>query len=205
MSKKQHITHKSRHRLTILVLLVAFIISFGITAQAYVGNSRQAKALYDKLIATDAAGGDVELALKELRTYIYSHMNTTIGSPTGVKPPIQLKGTYDRLVAAEQGRVKQVNDDLYARAQKECERLIPNGLSGRVRVECITNFVTTNGTNETKEQTIPEGLYKYDFVSPTWSSDLAGIGMIVTTLLGIALTYNIIVYRRLLFHARMSS
>lgn len=202
MSKKQHITHKTRHRRTIFVLLVAFIISFFVTAHAYVDNSKQSKLLYDKLIATDAAGGDVEQALKELRVYIYSHMNTTIGSPTGVKPPIQLKGTYDRLVAAEQARIKQANDDLYARAQKECERLIPEGLSGRGRIGCITDFVS-NGT--VKEQIIPEGLYKYDFVSPYWSADTAGIGIVVTTIVGLALLYNVVLYRRLLFHARISS
>jgi hypothetical protein len=129
-------------------------------------------------------------------------MNTTIGSPTGVKPPIQLKGTYDRLVAAEQARVKQVNDDLYARAQKECERLIPEGLSGRGRIGCITEFVSNNTA---KESSIPEGLYKYDFVSPTWSADTAGIGIVITALLGLALLYNVLVYRRILFHAHISS
>ncbi len=202
MSKKQHITHKTRHRVTILVLLIASAFSFLFTANAYVGNSKQSKHLYDNLAATDAAGGDVEQALKDLRVYIYSHMNTTIGSPTGVKPPIQLKGTYDRLVASEQSRVKLANDDLYARAQKECERLIPDGLSGRGRIDCITNFVST-GT--TKAQIIPEGLYKYDFVSPRWSPDVAGIGMLVTAALGLALLYNVAIYRRLLFHGRISS
>lgn len=202
MSKKQHITHKSRHRATIKLLFVAFLVSFSITAYAYINNSKQSKVLYDRLIATDAAGGDVEQALKDLRVFIYSHMNTTIGSPTGSKPPIQLRGTYGRLVTAEQGRVKQVNDDLYARAQKECERLIPEGLSGRGRIECITNFVSTSTV---KEQSIPEGIYKYDFVSPYWSADVAGIGMVVTTILGIALLYNIITYRRIVFHARISS
>jgi len=202
MTKKKHITHKTRHRITIVILLLAFILSFGITAKAYVDNSKQSKKLYDQLIAVDAAGGDVESSLKELRTYIYNHMNTTIGSPTGVKPPIQLKGTYDRLVAAEQTRVKQVNDDLYAKAQKECERLIPEGLSGRGRIGCITDFVSNNTA---KEQTIPDGLYKYDFVAPYWSPDIAGFGIIFTSLLGLALIYNIVVYRRLLFHARISS
>ena len=202
MSKKQHITHKKRHRLTIALLAVLFGISLFITTSAYIQNSKQAKILYDTLIATDAAGGDVESALRDLRVYIYNHMNTTIGSPTGVKPPIQLKGTYDRLVAAEQARVKQVNDDLYNKAQKECERLIPDGLSGRGRIPCITEYVNTNAI---KEQTIPEGLYKYDFVSPIWSPDTAGIGIIVTTVLGIALLYNVIAYRRLLFHIRISS
>ncbi|NBU34227.1 hypothetical protein EB118_09130 [bacterium] len=202
MSKKQHTSHIMRLRITIIVLLVAFTASFGITTHAYIDNSKKSKALYDILLATDAAGGDVEQALRDLRTYIYNHMNTTIGSPTGIRPPIQLKGTYDRLLAAEQARVKQVNDDLYAKAQIECERLIPKGLSGGGRVSCITEYVSSNTT---KEKKIPESLYKFDFVAPFWSADTAGLGIVVTVLLGIALMYNIISYRRLLFHARISS
>lgn len=197
----------ARHMVTVWGFLILAVISGIITLNAYIGNSREAKRRYDILIATDAAGGDVEGALRSLRTYIYAHMNTTIGSPTGVRPPIQLKGTYDRLTAAERARAaaaKEANAGLYTKAQAECERLIPDGLSGRGRVPCITEYVTKNSQSET-EQTIPDGLYKYDFVSPIWSADTAGIGMIVTAILGLVFVYRIVTYKRVKRHLHLSS
>ncbi len=190
-----------RQLITVWGFLVLTIISGTISLQAYIGNSKEAKKRYDTLLAVDAAGGDVENALFNLRSYIYSHMNTTIGSPTGVRPPIQLKGTYDRLVAAEQAKSKQSNDDLYNKAQKECEKLFPEGLSGRGRVPCITEYVTNNAT---KEVPIPEGLYTYDFAAPIWSADAAGIGILVTSLLAFIFIYRLFTYRRLLNHSHMA-
>ncbi len=187
---------------TILFLFILTTISIFVTLQAYIGNSAEAKRRYDALIAVDAAGGDVEKSLLELRTYIYRHMNTTIGSPTGIRPPIQLKGTYDRLVAAEKARVKAANDDLYNKAQKECERLFPEGLSGRGRIPCITEYVTKNAI---VEQPIPDGLYKYDFAPPIWSPDTAGFGMLATVILAAASLLATFTFLRIRHHQHMSS
>jgi hypothetical protein len=185
------------HAVSVWGFLALAVMSGFISLQAYIGNSKESKKRYDTLLAVDAAGGDVEKALLNLRTYIYQHMNTTIGSPTGVRPPIQLSGTYNRLLTAEQARVKTANDDVYAKAQKECERLVPDGLSGRGRIPCITEYVTKNPV---KEQPIPEGLYQYDFVAPKWSPDTAGIGFIVTfTLLGV-FVYRLVSYSKIIRH-----
>ena len=142
----------ARHLLTVWGFLVLALISGAITLTAYVGNSQQAKKLYDQLLSVDAAGGNVEQSLYNLRSFMYAHMNTKIGSPTGVQPPIQLKATYDRLVKAENDRAasaKVSNATLYTRAEQECEKEIPNGLSGRTRVPCITDFVTKYNQSET--------------------------------------------------------
>ena len=191
-----------RQIITVYGFLVLAVISGAISLQAYVGNSKEAKKRYETLLAVDASGGDVEKALLDLRTYIYTHMNTTIGGPTSVRPPIQLKGTYDRLVEAEKAKVKQANDDLYTKAQKECEALFPEGLSGRGRVPCITEYVTSRAI---AEQPVPEGLYKYDFVPPVWSPDFAGIGMLVTALLIVIFALRLFTYSRMLHHSHMAS
>jgi hypothetical protein len=200
--KTARLRSANQYIFSVLLFLVLTIASGYITLRAYIGNSKEAKKRYDTLLAVDAAGGDVEKALLSLRTYIYQHMNTTIGSPTGVRPPIQLKGTYDRLVAAEQARVKQANDELYNKAQKECERLFPEGLSGRNRIPCITEFVTKNAVTE---QTIPDALYKYDFASPLWSPDVAGFGILATALLFVAFLFTLFTYFRVEHHKKMSS
>ncbi len=198
---------RMHHIITVWGFLALTLISGGITLNAYIGNSRQAKKLYDQLLATDKAGGNVEQSLYNLRSYMYHHMNTTIGTPTGVQPPIQLKGTYDRLVLAESARAtnaKATNANLYNTAQHVCEAQIPDGLSGRGRVPCITEYVTKNAQSETVNP-VPDSLYKFDFISPYWSVDTAGIGMIVTSILLGIFAYQSLTYRRALQHLKMSS
>jgi len=174
--------------LTVLFIALSFL---GLTM-----NSQGAKERYDTLIAVDQAGGDVELALNELRAYIYSHMNTQIGSDLGVNPPIQLKGTYDRLVAAEKQKQAQPNDTLYAEAQADCERSQPAGFSGSNRLACIEAYVDANGvTSETPIQ-IEEDFYKFDFASPRWSADLAGFSILFSTIFGITYIVSIVLYYR---------
>jgi hypothetical protein len=199
---KKHQRSPEKRIFAVIILALLFITSSYITLRAYIGNSAEAKKRYETLLAVDAAGGDVEKALFDLRQFVYSHMNTTIGSETGVKPPIQLSGTYKRLVDAEKARVKQANDELYNKAQVDCERRFPAGLSGSNRIPCITEYVTQNAI---KEQTIPEGFYKYDFVSPLWSPDLAGFGIIVTAVIGVVLLYQLYSYESSKRHLRTLS
>ena len=198
---------KLRHLVTVWGFLILAFVSGAFSLTAYIGNSQEAKKRYDHLLAVDQAGGDVEKALYELRSYMYVHMNTTIGGPTSVRPPIQLKGTFDRLVASEQARVaaaKATNASLYNTAQQVCEKLIPDGLSGRGRVPCITDYVTSHAVSEATTP-IPEAAYKFDFVSPTWSPDAAGIGITVTAILFLVFLYRWMPYRRAMHHLHMST
>lgn len=171
---KNEMSLHSFARLAVCVGLAVLFLSVGIFSM--INNSKQSKSLYDELIAADQAGGEVEASLNKLRTFIYSHMNTTIGSETGIKPPIQLKGTYDRLVAAEQDRVAKINESLSQVAQAECERLNPTDFSGRNRVPCVAEYIEKNGA---KPEAISDIHYKFDFVSPRWSPDLAGISLLI--------------------------
>src|SRR3569623_2135985 len=106
-------------------------------------------------------------------------MNTYLATSAGLYPPNQLKYTYDRLVKAEGDRVTLANSQLYTQAQVYCQQQNSVDFSGRNRVPCITNYVNTHGI---KTQAIPDALYKFDFVSPRWSPDLAGWSMVFTVL-----------------------
>jgi hypothetical protein len=145
--------------------------------------------LRDQVYAADKDGGDVEGALQQLRAYVHTHMNTSLASGDGVYPPIQLKYTYQRLQQAEKDRVAAVNASVYTEAQVYCEQQNPTSFSGGARVACIEQYVTTHST---KEQTIPSALYKFDFVSPSWSPDLAGFSLAISVLLGFALLVRMI-------------
>lgn len=174
-------SHRSDHRYIRAIALFGglTVISGILLMYGLAQNGHGAVARYNALIAADQAGGDVEKQLNELRAYIYTHMNSEIGGPNGIYPPIQLNGTYTRLVAAEQARVEDVNGKLYQTAQEHCESTGSQGFSGRNRLDCINAYIDQNGA---KPQPIEESLYKYDFVSPRWSADLAGFSLIFTIL-----------------------
>lgn len=156
-------------------------------------NGNGAVERYNSLKAADEAGGDVNAALNDLRSYIYSHMNTEIGGENGIYPPIQLSGTYNRLVNAEDQRVKEVNDNLYSEAQAYCEATGNQGFSGRNRLDCINGYIDQNGT-EAKQ--IESSLYKYDFVAPRWSADLAGFSLVALSLFGLVTLVSIVAFLR---------
>lgn len=151
-------------------------------------NNVRAIELRDELIQVDKENGDVEAKLSELRTYIYSHMNARLSNDNSIYPPIQLKYTYERLAAAEKQRVTTANEKIYNDAQKTCEALLPRGLSGSTRLSCIQQYVDTKGT---RENPVPDALYKFDFVSPVWSPDLAGILVLASLVFLILLTVRV--------------
>lgn len=160
-------------------LLVAGIVSALICTGALRHNNLTALRLRDEVLKADQQNQDVEAPLQKLRIYIYSHMNTNLASgPNAIRPPVQLKYRYERLTEAEKGRVGVANAKLYTEAQADCERRFPQGLSGSGRIPCIQEYVTTHGGE--KEQPIPDSLYKFDFISPFWSPDLAGWTMIIS-------------------------
>ncbi len=157
-----------------------FVISLGVALVALRQNNIKALELRDKVLEVDKANGDVESALRELREFTYSHMNARLSSDTGIYPPIQLKYRYERLVAEEKKRVEGSSDDIYNDAQKYCEATQPQGLYGASRLGCIQNYIDRNGGTERPEpRPIPDAMYKFDFVSPLWSPDLAGWALVV--------------------------
>lgn len=165
-------------------MLAAFLVCTMVTVVALRANNLQMIKLRDKVYQTDQAGGDVEAALQDLRSFVYSHMNTELATSSNVYPPIQLKYTYQRLQQAEADRVKVQNDAIYRDAQAYCEQQNPTGFSGRTRVPCIEAYVKSHSVAEHK---IPDAMYKFDFISPSWSPDVAGFGLIISTLLFILL------------------
>jgi hypothetical protein len=162
-----------------------FLVSGTVMVLALRNNNMHMVQLKEAVYAADKNGGDTAKALQNLQHYVTAHMNTNLstGSDT-VYPPIQLKYTYDRLVQAESDKLATTNTQLYNDAQKYCEAQNPNDFSGRNRVPCIQQYVKDHGQ---PLRTIPDSLYKFDFVSPSWSPDLAGWSVIATVVLGMSL------------------
>ncbi len=164
--------------------LAGFIVFGLLGLQAYRQNNIEMISLREAVFKADAENGDIEAALRDLREHVYAHMNTALTSgDTSIKPPIQLKHRYERLLTAEKERTEAANGNLYTEAQADCERRFPAGLSGSNRLPCIEEYLVSHGG--VKEQSIPKELYQFDFVSAKWSFDRAGWMFILSGLFGL--------------------
>ena len=159
---------------------------FLITAAAFLAlgiyglrqNNFQMIKLRDAVEVADKQNGDVETALRELRQFVHSHMNTDLSTGnTAIKPPIQLKHRYERLVQAETERVRKANEQVKKTGEKICGQKYPAGGFNSPRVQCVAEYTRVN-SEDARE--IPSELYKFDFVSPVWSPDLAGFSLLIS-------------------------
>lgn len=191
MNKKylHHLWTKIRS-IKVWYLLAAFLVMSTVAVFALRQNNMGMIELRQAVYEADEKGSNVEGALQELRKYVYSHMNTNLASgQTGVYPPIQLKYTYQRLQEAEKSKANKDSAQIYTDAQAECERQHPSGFSGSGRIPCIEDYVTKHNV---ATKPVPDALYKFDFVSPSWSPDVAGFSVALAVILLVLLVIRII-------------
>lgn len=187
--KIQHYWHKYKNA-SLWWLVMAVIVTGTLTVLALRQNNLTAIKLRNDVLQTDKQNGDTESALQKLRSYVYSHMNTDLAGDSAVYPPVQLKYRYDRLMAAEKARVAALNGNVYNDAQVFCEKNFPQSFYGAGRLPCIQSYIDSR-PESVKENPIPDSLYKFDFVSPVWTADLAGISMVLFGLTSFALTVRL--------------
>jgi hypothetical protein len=176
------------------IIFVIALISALICAFALKANNQHMVDLRNAVYSADQKNGDVQKSLANLQQYVTSHMNTKMDSgPSPVYPPIQLKFTYERLIQSRADQIAKNNTQTYTEAQKYCEQQNATDFSGRNRVPCIEAYVQKQGI---KLAPISDALYKFDFVSPSWSPDFAGWSM-VTTILGLLLFVVLFAIKRI--------
>lgn len=174
-------------------LFAAAGISCLVCIGALRGNNLHMVELRDAVYIADKENKDVSGALTNLQRYVTSHMNTDLTpGRNAVYPPIQLKYTYERLQAANAGSAS--NAQVYSDAQAHCEALNSTDFSGRNRVPCIQEYVKSHGG--TVPKAVPDSLYKFDFLSPRWSPDLAG-WTAVSTLALLTAAIGLFIFRKL--------
>ncbi len=188
--RKSKMLYKRVKALPLWSLLVASLVCGTLAIYGLRTNNQKMITLRDAVFAADEQDGDIEAALKTLREHVYTHMNTDLVSGEhAIKPPIQLKYRYERLVAAEKARVEEARSQVYTDAQNHCEARFPTGFSGRGRIPCIQEYVEEH---QVTEQAINQDLYMYDFISPRWSPDLAGWSIILAGFFAIAFVVRLI-------------
>jgi hypothetical protein len=170
--------------------LVLFIISGLICIGALRHNNTTMINLRNDVYTADKNSGNVEAALDTLRSYVYGHMNTDLSTVNGIKPPIQLKYTYDRLT--QQAEQTANNSQLYTTAENYCQEQIPASvsISGRGRISCVTDYVLNHGGKA--GAAVPAALYQFDFISPSWSPDLAGWSLVAAAFFGLMFVITVL-------------
>jgi len=162
--------------------LIIAVLATIIAVFALRSNNQQMIILRDKVYSADKANGDTETALRNLQSYVTTHMNTNLSAgKNSVYPPVQLKYTYDRLVEAQSKQTGLTNEQIYTEAQRVCEQQNSRDVSGRNRVPCIQQYVQSR-TTIPEATSVPDALYKFAFVTPKWSPDLAGWSIVVAIL-----------------------
>lgn len=184
-SSKDTISYHLRQfrRISPVYVATAFVASGAVTVYALRANNLKMVELKEKLFKADEAGQDVQTPLRDLQQHVLHHMNTSLATES-IYPPIQLKGTYDRLMAVEKARVDAINGGLYTAAQAKCEAEV-NAVLGRDKIPCVEQFLQDSKAAEVK--TVSTSLYKFDFIAPKWSPDMAGWGIVLTALIGLFL------------------
>lgn len=176
---KRHLHHVWRiyRRASPWYFVVAFVVFGLICLVSLRHNNEEMVRLRQAVYTADQNNANVEGALRTLREYVYSHMNTSLASgPNAVHPPIQLKYTYERLEQQQQAALGQGNSALYQSALTYCDG---QSSEGSEVIACIQQYAANHGVTLA---TIPPSLYEFDFVSARWSPDLAGWTLVLTIL-----------------------
>ncbi len=171
--KLHHIWRYTRKIHPVYFLVTALILG-GVSLVSLRHNNERMIELRDTVYQADEDAGDVEGALYDLRSYVFNHMNTSLASgPNAVRPPIQLKYTYERLQQAQQKKLGENNGKLYGAAERSCKA--SGATTAEELISCTQNYMAARGIQLTP---IPDSLYKFDFVSPRWSPDTAGLTLV---------------------------
>ncbi|MGA3150506.1 MAG: hypothetical protein ABSD10_02765 [Candidatus Saccharimonadales bacterium] len=192
---KLRVVFKKAWQTSLWVFLILALASGSMSVLALRHNNQTMIRLRNELYVADKNDGNVNATLNNLRNYVYAHMNTNLSSGGNtIKPPIQLKYTYQRLVAAQQQQLDSANSQLYTEAENYCQQQDPTDFYGYYRVPCVQNYISTHSLN-TSSTTIPVALYEFDFLSPAWSPDLAGWSLVVMALLALLFIAKLVATR----------
>jgi hypothetical protein len=174
-------------RLGIGANFILAVSGVGVSILALRDNNLKMIDLYKKVEAADVSGVGTYDHLKDLQVFVANHMNAT-PPKLGSNPGIQLVKTYERAKQVESSRVTAERARVYNEAIDFCEVALPKSLLSQ-RAQCI---IDRNGSQIVTEHQIVSDLYRYDFISPTWSPDLAGWSVLISAALIVILLLQIV-------------
>lgn len=172
----------------VVVLFLVLLAAASLLRLNNIGMVERREAVIQADRSGDAAA--TKEALVGLQHYISSHMNTDLDKG------VYLVAAYerDRNAAIEAaGETNNPNSDVYQQASVECRARFQGGVDSfrNDYVQCVINRVAELGEGEDPAaglQLPRADAYRYDFASPLWTPDAAGL----TVLLAVIITLIII-------------
>lgn len=169
-------------RATTILLGLLFIASVASSVYALRQNNLKMLELREAVFTADRDDGDINTALSNLQLFVVSHMNTSLPK-LGDEKAIQLKYTYERRIAVDEVRVSEERAVVSAEATDYCNKTFA-GATFAVRSQCILDYSAAHPVSSLE---IPKELYAYDFVTPLWVPDTAGLSLLAATALFLVL------------------
>jgi len=145
----------------------------------------------------DEDDGDVQKALTDLRRYVTSHMNTSLGE--GIFLEHSYQRAYDAAVQAAAAQTVSPDSQAYKAAEKTCKDERRRTGSFQNYIKCVEDHVKAIApvNDPLSVKPLPAELYTPNFVSPTWSPDLAGFTVLAALLVALLLVLRLLFYMAL--------
>ena len=182
-------------------LLILLILMLFISATLLRINKVGVNARMQAVITADKEGDPVVLQerLYDLQRYAAAHMNA---QPEDIYLTEQYKRDVQAIVETAREQTSSHND-YFKQADDACRPLYSG--YNQAYVQCVANeqakFPPSSDPNDTIK--LPDPVqYRHSFYSPTWSPDFAGIAVIITVLLALAIVLRLLalVVLRILLH-----
>jgi hypothetical protein len=157
------VTLEAMKTLGLFVAAIALLASGLVTRQHAI---TYASTLEAQIVAADAAGQSTSSLVPAARTYVATHMGTSMS--------FELTHAYQQAEAAAQSAAQpQNNGNVYAQAQATCASI----KIATQQAQCNENYLSTHLT-QTSTPTIVtapnEADYQYHFVAPRYTADATG-------------------------------
>jgi len=167
------------------MVVIVWVAIFPVMLMALRVDNLRMERLRSDVMRADEEGDEKEISarLNALRHFSSRHMNAN----TGV---FYLQHSYDRAVEAAAENAGEVN--IHRDVARHCERLFNNRWS-LAFVDCMVTGLAAHPEGTATEFPDP-ALFRYEFVSPTFSFTAAGVVSAVWFLLALFLVIRLLYY-----------
>jgi hypothetical protein len=186
-------------------LILLLILLTGLSAYLLRQNNLGMVERRNLVKQADESSGDVVPALSDLQHYVSTHMNTGLGE--GIFLEHTYQRAYDQVVQQAAGSIT-ANNQAYKDVEAGCRQQYIKVGSFSTYLKCIENGLKSLTPGKDPLASVkapPQELFKYNFVSPAWSLDWAGLAALATLLVAVLVILRIAGYITLQLLLKMRS
>lgn len=171
----------------LLFLLLAVFLAINVYSLRQ--NSIGMTELREQVKAADESGKNIAKSISNLQNYVAAHMNTE-GNTVYLEHSHQR--AYDAKVAEAVAK-RNPNSKRYDQAHTECKAKFPTSFFNYTNCAHEKLGKLASGQDALASLKAPPAeAFTYNFISPKWTADLAGISLVLTGVVAIALTLKIV-------------